>query len=150
MKLEEVKNLYNQFLIGTPLPSEKNQEGESFYFDVIHIDERSMALIGLEKYNKNESYFKAEFGFHYKHTNFCIGHNFKLDIQQIEMEMEKITGNKIILNPTEDIALVLTHTYPEAHIFLACFNNTGENDYIEIAKLIINYRGLRASKKFGF
>jgi hypothetical protein len=120
---------------------------------VDHIEDVSKIKLADNSLNiiNHYHYFKAEFFFRYVYTDLdlCIGNIFKLDITQIKIELQKIEGEKRKLEP-EDIAKVLTCFYPEAHIFLACFNGKGKDDYPEIAKLINEKRGVMSSKKFGF
>lgn len=150
MKIEDVIKLYEPFLKGMPLPSsEQNiKVGESYFFKVSYIPENSIILIDGKKYENEDGYFKVEYGFHFKATNFCMGHIFKLDKTQIEYELKKLGESGVISEI--DIALIFSETYPNSHKLLACFNESGMDDYVEIAKLILNKRGFLESKRFGF
>lgn len=170
MKLTEVKKLYEPFLNGIPSHIEGGNyiEGESSYFNITYIEfvENPPSLYqqfyGIKELSNDLSCFKAEYNFAFGRTNFIIGNYFKLDFTQIEIELNRISNadsrlkKKLgsiqkgigLLDPF-NIAFILSINYPNSCLFLEGFNKLRDN-YVEIAKLLINSRGIISGKKFNF
>ncbi len=104
-------------------------------------------------------YFVAEFwipyldGIFIKEKSFKISHVFRLDIQQIKAELNKLSVTEesrfeTILDP-KNIAFVLKHHYKEFIPYLSGEN--GKEDYKVITKLLNDYYipTTIAEKKFG-
>ena len=95
----------------------------------------------------NEDYYVAEFwipytdGIFLKEKAFKISHVFRLDIQQIEVELSKLhdadeSRFKTILDP-KNIAFVMQEHYEKFIPYLS--GDHGKNDYKEITKLLYSY-----------
>jgi hypothetical protein len=100
-----------------------------------------------ESQDTKGGYFVAEFWIPYcdgvfiKEKSFKISHVFRLDIQQIEVELSKLHDThesrfKTILDP-KNIAFVMQEHYEKFIPYLS--GEHGKNDYKEITKLLYSY-----------
>jgi hypothetical protein len=167
MKFEELKNVLSKFWDATPISSTNIKVGESIcftvkYFDETNTDSLKNRFSQKQNYGGNTGYFIVDAIFPFKNSNFTLGHIFKLDFKQLQIEVNKILNNdeklfKLYPNSKvgegvfgyDRIAIMFEETYLDSHKFLACFNGN-RDDYKSIAELLIRKRGMIAGKEFGF
>jgi hypothetical protein len=165
LKIENVKKIYEPFLLGKPLrvANENQDDGEAFYFKVSYNRDTDSPSIekkeaGIKNLQKNDCYFQAEFGFHFTSNNFFMSHVFKLDLTQLKYELKEYASSQKLphddfkddiglLNP-DNIATILSKVYPEDYQFF--FHNDPVSDYRKIAEIVIRNRDYLKGQQFGF
>lgn len=133
-KLEKNFEIFKPYLQGTNLSAEMYDNLETVYY------------VLSESSEIKDGYFVAEFWIPYcdgvfiKEKSFKISHVFRLDIQQIEAELNKISDAEksrfeTLLNP-KNIAFVLKSFYSKYIPYLSGIN--GKEDYRKIAEILYN------------
>jgi hypothetical protein len=157
-KLAETLEMFKPLLEGNNLSTEMSDYLETLYY----VPREKMSFYNGITNNSNlfdktklfpvsadnsEGYFVAEFWFPYlvggifKSNYFMISHVFKLDIQQIEAELNKLSNAeksifKTIVDP-KNIAFVIQERYKKFIPYLSGEN--GKEDYEKITELLYNY-----------
>ena len=143
-KLEKNFEIFKPYLQSTNLSAEMYDNLETVYY-------------APEPSEIKEGYFVAEFWIPYcdgafiKEKSFKISHVFRLDIQQIEAELNKLSDTEksrfdTILNP-KNIAFVLKNFYNKLIPYISGEN--GKEDYGKIAEILYNYYGFIIGGRYG-
>jgi hypothetical protein len=156
-KLAATLEMFKPFLEGNNLSSEMSDYVETVYY----VPREEMSFYKGITYTSNlfdktkifpasadntEGYFVAEFWFPYlvggkfKSNYFMISHVFKLDITQIEVELNKIPyadGRISELLEPRIIACILQEHFKEKYSFF--LNENGKEDYKILAEIL--YKG---------
>jgi hypothetical protein len=143
-KLKRNFEIFKPYLQSTNLSAEMHESLETVYYVP-------------ESQDTKDGYFVAEFWIPYcdgvfiKEKSFKISHVFRLDIQQIEAELNKLSNAeknrfKTILDPKK-IAFLLQDKYEIFIPFLSGEN--GKEDYGKIAETLHKYYGHIISGDYG-
>lgn len=154
-KLIATLEMFKPFLEGNNLSTEMSdyletvyyvpREKMSFYNGITNtsnlFDKTKIFPVSADN---TEGYFVAEFWFPYltggiiKSNYFMISHVFKLDIKQIEIELNKIHNadkpKSELLEP-QKIACILQEHFKEKHT--SFLNENGKEDYKNLAKILL-------------
>lgn len=156
-KLTAILEMFKPFLEGNNLSTEMSdyletvyyvsKEKMSFYDGITNtsnlFDKTKIFPVSA---NNTEGYYVAEFWFPYlvggiiKSNYFMISHVFKLDIKQIETELNKIPdadGRIFGLLEPQKIACILQEHFKEKHS--SFLNENGKEDYKTLAEIL--YKG---------
>ncbi|GAA4053169.1 MULTISPECIES: hypothetical protein [Flavobacterium] len=143
-KLKRNFEIFKPYIQSTNLNTEMYDNLETIYYTP-------------ESSEIKDGYFVAEFWIPYcdgvfiKEKSFKISHVFRLDIQQIEAELNKISDAEksrfeTLLNP-KNIAFVLKSFYIKFIPYLSGEN--GKEDYGKIAEILYNYYGFIIGSRYG-